>query len=265
MENIARMLLDLGIALEHFHCESAPGQWEFVLPPATPVQAVDTLLKARDTILAVARSFGVLATLHPRVSKDHSGTGAHVHISINPIGNCSMARSETFFAGIIDHMPSILAFTLPQEVSYERVQAGLWSGGEYACWGWENKDTPMRRVAENHFEFKLMDGLANPYLALTALLSSGLDGLSNNTHLTAGNCDKAPTDMTLEERVVVGVETLLPKTIEDSLAALGRNERLAGFIGETLVSQYAAVKRSEAQFLLKMPVEERRRWLISKY
>lgn len=83
IEEIVRSLSDVGIAVENLHTEAAPGQWEFVLPPDSPVQAIDMLLRARDTIRNMARFRGLHATLHPRTSPNHAGTGAHVHISVN--------------------------------------------------------------------------------------------------------------------------------------------------------------------------------------
>ncbi|KAF3931357.1 Lengsin [Dactylellina cionopaga] len=265
IEDIARALRDVGIPLEHFHPESAPGQWEFVLPPDAPIRAVDTLLKARDTITNIARSHGVRATLHPRVSQDHAPTGAHVHISVNDLGNHDPRQSESFFAGVTQHLPSILALTLPQDISYERVKAGTFSGGEYACWGWENKEVALRRITENRFELKLMDGLANPYLALSAILSAGLDGLSKKMPLRAGSCSMAPTLMSSKERDALGVNVLLPKTLESSLAALEANEAIGIHLGDVLVSTYLAVKRKEMEYLQKMTDEERKSWIISTY
>ncbi|KJK60945.1 GlnA [Aspergillus parasiticus SU-1] len=264
IERIARSLADVGIMLEHFHSEAAPGQWEFVLPPERPVQAIDSLLKARETIKSVACSGGLHATLYPRVIDDEIGTGAHVHISVNN-RNGYTQRPECFFGGIIQHMPSILAFTLPQEVSYQRVQTGLFSGGEYACWGWENKEASLRRVDMNRFEFKLMDGLANPYLALSAILAAGLDGLEKEKPLLGGPCDQAYAHLQPEEQKALGITTMLPKTLKDSLAALEANPELRELLGPGMVSAYSMVKRGEADSLRAMPDDARKAWLISRY
>ncbi|KAF3913509.1 Lengsin [Dactylellina cionopaga] len=265
IEKIAHALREVGIPLEHFHPESAPGQWEFVLPPYSPLEAVDTLLKARDTIMHIARLHGVLATLYPRVSREHLATGAHAHISINDLESHDHQHHESFFAGVIHHMPSILACTLPQDVSYERVRTGIWSGGEYACWGWENRAVAMRRITDNRFELKLIDGLANPYLALAAILAAGLDGLQKEMPLRAGHCGKPASDMDSEERETLGVDVLLPKTIDDSLAALETNLALRAVLGDALVTGYVKVKRTEIEYLRKKTDEERKKWIILKY
>ncbi|KAJ5692008.1 protein fluG [Penicillium macrosclerotiorum] len=265
IESISRELTALGVPLQQFHAESAPGQWEFVLPPFSPLESVTVLLKARDTIMAVARSFGYRATLHPRLMPGQSGTGCHTHISINSTQNDSKKRIESFFAGIIYHLPSVLAFTLPQEVSYERVKPGIWSGGEYAAWGWENRETPLRRIGLTHFEVKLVDGLANPYLALCALFAAGIDGIRSGLPLTGGNCPKAPEELSVDERHQLGVEVRLPKTLQDSLDALEKNTRLYELMGAPIISTYTTVKRGEMKELREMSTEARQNYLISRY
>ena len=272
IEQIVRSLLEVDIAVEHLHSEAAPGQWEFVLPPDTPVKAIDTLLKARETIRNVARAFGFHATLHPRTSPNHAGTGAHAHVSVNDAASkdCLLApqssqKQLSFFAGMIHHLPSILAFSLAQEASYERLMTGIWSGGEYACWGWENKETALRRVTDNRFELKLMDGLANPYLALCAIISAGLDGVRNKMPLTAGDCNGVPAELRPEEREALGIRTLLPKNLQESLTALETNPVFSNLVGDGIVTTYLSVKREEAEILQKMTVHERKNWLISRY
>lgn len=135
-------------------------------------------------------------------------------------------------------MPSILAFTLPQEASYERLMTGIWSGGEYSCWGWENKEASLRRIENNHFEVKLMDGLANPYLALCAIMSAGVNGIETKMPLIGGNCSRAPAHLDQNERKALGVRIPLPETIRESLAALEANKALRTLVDDAIVLKY---------------------------
>ena len=81
---IADALQSIGIQIQAMHPESAPGQYEFILPPLPPVEAVDTLYQARQCIAMVAEQHGLRATLHPVPFPDAGGSGAHAHISLNP-------------------------------------------------------------------------------------------------------------------------------------------------------------------------------------
>lgn len=274
VEDIARSLLVAGIKIEQFHAEAAPGQWEFVLPPSRPVEAVDTLIKARGIITRTAEKYQLRATLFPRPSELHAGNGAHVHISCNLDGSSAASsdtqkkqheKHESFFAGILQHLPAILAFTLPQQESYARVQSGIWSGGEYAAWGWENKEIPLRRIEDNHFELKLMDGFANPYLALCALLAAGMDGMKKGTQLSAGPCPRSANLLTTEEREKLGIRTLLPKTLSESLDVLASNTVICETIGQAIIEPYVAIKRGEIEQVKTWTEKERRNYLISRY
>lgn len=264
VEDVARSLLAAGIEIEQFHAEAAPGQWEFVLPPNHPVEAVDTLIKARTIISLVAEKHNHRATLYPRPSEMHAGSGAHVHVSINKKSALQNDSYESFFAGIMKHLPAILAFTLAQPESYRRVMSGIWSGGEYAAWGWENKETALRRVENNRFEIKLMDGLSNPYLALSAMFAAGIDGLRNGLPLVGGPCRRSANLLSPQEREQLGVHAL-PKTLSQSLSALEADAVLREYIGQGLIEPYFAVKRGEMEQVKQWTETERRNYLISRY
>ena len=183
LEDIVEALSEIGIYVEQFHAESASSQFEFILPPSSPVHAVDILLKTRQVIVDMALSHGLRATLHPRPYPASIGTAAHTHISIMPA-----THERSFLAGILSHLPSILAFTLPQDASYSRVKAGIWAGGEWVTWGTQNREAPLRKISPGHWEVKTVDGLCNPYLGVSALLAGGYLGLKEKLDLTLSDC-----------------------------------------------------------------------------
>jgi glutamine synthetase len=267
VEDIVRTLAKAGISFQQFHAESAPGQWEFVLSPQQPLEAVDTLFRARSSICTIAREYGYRATLHPRPYPDHAGTGAHIHLSVNPSNPGDEKKTEPFFAGIINHLPSLMAFCLPLDVSYERVATGIWSGGEYVSWGWQNRETPLRRIAQNRFEVKLHCGTANPYASLASVLAAGILGLERGTDgpLVAGDCQNAPGEMTEEQRSELGVTTKLPRSVEESIGNLVADTALRHELGEAFVSAYVAVTQDWNQHIQSMEPRARRRWLLQNY
>ncbi|KAE8330407.1 FluG family protein [Aspergillus sergii] len=264
LEEAVLALQNIGIRVQQFHGELGPGQWEFVLPPDSPLKAVDTLVLARHVVMKVANKHGYRATLHPRLSPEQPGTGAHVHISLNS-ENADISTLESFFAGILDHFTSISAFTLPQDISYNRVVGGIGSGGDYVCWGWENRETILRRISSERFEVKMMDGLANPYLGLCAMLAAGLDGLLRGSVLGAGPCPTEPNKMSAEERAALGIKTKMPCELAESLKNLEADGNLKKILSDAMVSTYLTVKRCEMKVVEKMTPEERRTWFISKY
>lgn len=145
LEKIHQTLAATGINLQQFHAESAPGQFEFVLPPAKPLAAVDSLYTARQIITAIADDHGLRVTLHPRPFPKAVGSAAHTHI---PISKTELDRS--FLSGMLTHFPAITAFTLSQDASYERVRSSIWAGSEWVTWGFQNREAPVRKIGYGH-------------------------------------------------------------------------------------------------------------------
>lgn len=295
IEAVARALKSVDIELEQFHAEAGPGQWEFVLPPFEPVTSIEMLLRARETIMLVAHEFGFRATVATQPFPQQPANGAHVHMSINAMNESTTAtaitntnrhqsqsqsqsqsqakndpltqtqKAESFFAGILHHFPSILAFSLPNDTSYSRLSSGTWSGGSYAAWGWENKEVALRRITPNRFEIKLVDGFANPYLVLCALLSAGIIGLRAGFALTGGPCDRAAAHLSDDERCRLGLKEMLPVNLDESLDKLEEDGRIQYLLGQGLVEGYLGVKRGEVGVLRGLGDKERRLFLLGKY
>lgn len=260
LEEIVATLASIEIHIEQFHAESAPGQFEFVLPPASPLEAIDTLLKARQTIQNVAEKHGYRATLYPRPYPFAAGTASHAHFSISP-----PTEEESFLAGILAHFSAITAFSLAQEVSYERVASGVWAGSEWVTWGTQNREAPIRKISPGHWELKQIDGLANMYLAMAALLAAGILGVAHSLSLTHKDCPVDASTLSTAERQRLGITDQIPKTLEASLTVLEEDDDMCAILGTGFVEKYIAVKRAEAEKLASMKDDERRTWLIERY
>ncbi len=91
----------------------------------------------------------------------------------------------------------------------------------------------------------MFDGLANPYLALAAVLMAGTDGVAGRAALTWGDCQADPATLTDSEKEALGMTTELPADLKDALAALEKDEDVVGFLGSDVVERYVAVKRAE--------------------
>ena len=170
--------------------------WEFVLAPSSPLHAVDTLIAARDIISDVAAQNSLRATLYPKpYSEGWTGTGAHAHISIQPSFN-----EGHFYAGVLKHLRAIVAFKCPCPVSYERAVESGSSGDYWVSWGTLNRDTPLRKVEDSHYEVKCIDGLANMYLVVGAIIGAGLRGIADGEVSPIKDCQMDPAKLSDEER-----------------------------------------------------------------
>jgi glutamine synthetase len=176
LAEIATSLSDMGIDLQQFHAEAGPGQYEFILPPAPPLLAIDTLIQTRQVIAQIAALHGMRATLHPKPFGDKgAGSAAHAHISMQP-----PSRDKDFFVGgVLRHLPALCAFTMPDVQSYGRVVDDQRTGGTWVSWGTQNRECPLRRVEDGHWEIRSLDGLANMYFVVAGIVAAGMLGLSS--------------------------------------------------------------------------------------
>ncbi|CAL1708626.1 unnamed protein product [Somion occarium] len=267
LQEIAETLQEAGIELQMYHAEAAPGQYEVITGPLSPVEAADALIFTRETIYNVASKHKLRATFAPRLHSDSCGSAAHTHISVHSdraiatraedadLAPSLNAPERSFLQGVLSHLPAICALTLPTTFSYARVLDGIWSGGTYVCWGTDNRETPVRLCGSSsikstnrpHFEIKSVDGTSSPYLAFAALLGAGAWGVKTGQKLTSGDvCETSVALMTSEERVKVGLEDTarLPPTIADARANLKGDNVMRDILGDTFVDAYANVNET---------------------
>ncbi|KAL9581133.1 MAG: hypothetical protein Q9212_004081 [Teloschistes hypoglaucus] len=248
------------IGIQQFHAESAPGQYEFVMDPMAPLAAVDSFICAKDIIMSTASKFGMRATLVPKSSSTATGTGLHVHVSMTP-----PEKHRHFLAGLLKCLDGILAITYPNMASYERVGDSTWSGGTWLAWGTQNRETPIRYISGSRYEIKCMDGLANPYLALGAILGAGLRGLVDKEPLHHQDCQDDPALMSEDKRKALGITRQIPRSIKEALDCFRESGTLSNVLGDAVFNNYLAVKEVENDMLEGMQIEERRQCLIERY
>lgn len=260
VEKILERLRRSSISIQQCHVESAPCQFEFVLGPLPPLAAVDTLLSAREIISATAAEFSMRATLIPKPYPHTAGTGAHIHFSFTP-----PEVHEMFYAGVLDHLRSIVAVTYPHRSSYERVVDSAWAGGTWVSWGKQNRETPLRQIEGSHFEFKCADGLANMYLALSIIIAAGLRGVLENQQMTMGDCLVDPSKLSEAERNQLGICHKIPTDIAEALDHLQADNKLRKIVGNAVIDNYLTVKKAEMEKFEEMEPDKRRNWLIERY
>lgn len=279
MDEIIDLLDAADVEVETFHPESAPGQFELVLAARPPLEACDNLLLARQILSAAAARHGMHVTLHPKPFAAACGSASHMHMSVksttssstSPGGNSNDTDGpdiyEPFYAGILKHFRGLIAFTYASPASYERMVDSFWAGGRWVTWGTQNKEAPLRKCDGAHWELKVLDGLANPYLAVAAVLAAGaLGGIAAGESLAPwADCAGDPALLSEEERGALGIEKMFPADLGAALDALAEDEALGALLGPEFVERYINVKRAELRFLEPMAPEERRRWIMDRY
>ncbi|QHS22337.1 type I glutamate--ammonia ligase [Virgibacillus sp. MSP4-1] len=254
--DIVLELEEMGFEIEASHHEVAPGQHEIDFKYSDAVKHCDDIQTFKLVVKTIARKHGLHATFMPKPLFGMNGSGMHCNMSLFKDGENSffdekgdMQLSKTayqFIAGVIKHATNFTAVTNPIVNSYKRLVPGF-EAPSYVAWSGQNRSplvrVPSSRGLSTRIEVRSVDPAANPYMAMSVLLASGLDGIKNN--LTA----PAPIDrniyvMEREEREEQGIEDL-PATLYDALQELKSDEVLVETLGEHLFEHFVEAKEIE--------------------
>lgn len=260
-----------GVTVEQWHPEYAAGQFELSVSPESPVSAADTSVLVRSTIRAVGASYGWRTSFSPKVDVAGVGNGGHVHLSLWRDGANLMSRGdgpcglteegEAFAAGVLEHLPALLAIGAPGVASYLRLVPSHWAGA-YAAWGLENRETALRMVTGSagstdwaaNLEVKCFDLQANPYLLLAGLLAAGASGLETGARLP-DPVDVDPASLGADALAARGIARL-PSSLREAVDAFTADEALRAAYGDALVGSIAAVRESEIELFADASPED---------
>jgi glutamine synthetase len=255
-------LVEQGILVEQAINEFGPGQQEISVLYADALAAADQQLRVRDTVRGIAETrHGLLASFAPRPFADGIGSGCHMHFSVwdaegtNLIPDAAdpfalSPQGRAFLAGVLDHLPALVALTCPSYLSYDRLRPSAWAGSTVS-WGYDNREAALRvaspfrgRERESaNAELKACDASSNPHLALGGLILAGLDGLERGLDLP----EPAPSDpasLTPEQARRCGIRPL-PADQRAALAHLEEDAVLMDGLGDLLARCVLATRRAE--------------------
>lgn len=205
-------LESLGIEVEAQHHEVASGgQCEIDMKFAPLLKAADHLLMFKYVVKNTAKANGKTVTYMPKPIFGDNGSGMHVHTSLwlkgKPLfaGGGYAGLSEMalhFIGGLLKHAPALLAITNPTTNSYKRLVPGYEAPVNLA-YSSNNRSASIRIPFGNspkakRVEFRCPDPAANPYLAFSAILMAGIDGIQNRIE-PGEPLDKDIYDMSPEE------------------------------------------------------------------
>ncbi len=263
IQDIISALTAQGLTVELSHPELGWGQQELSIRHAPAVRAADDQITYRQTVRAVAAQHGMVASLAPKPWADQAGSGAHLHWSIwnrdhsanqlvDPAGQAGLSTlARQAIAGVLAHLPGLLALTTPSVNSFRRLQPHFWSSA-YTAWGIENREAAVRvpsrywddEAGSTNLELKASDASANPYIALGGAMAAALDGIARG--LDPGDpVDEDPGNLTDAEREQRGIRRF-PLTAAEALDELERDDVLTAALGPGLATEYLKVRRAEA-------------------
>jgi glutamine synthetase len=263
---VARHLDTLGwdnYATDH---EDANGQFEQNFAFADALTTCDRAVFFRYMVESLAQERGLIATFMPKPFAQLTGNGCHFHVSLwegdrnvfhadpegDPNGMGLSQEAYNFIGGLKAHAQAYIAVTAPTVNSYKRLVVGSTSGSAWApvyiSYGRNNRTQMLRIPDAGRIEDRTVDGSCNPYLAATAILASGLDGMDRKLDPGDPTSDLNLHKLDASELAALGID-LLPENLLDATRALERDDVLREALGschrEDYVDYFVEVKRDE--------------------
>jgi len=252
------LLEQQGVEVEvHHHEVAAPGQCEIGTKFSTLVRRADWLQILKYTVWNVAASYGKTATFMPKPVVGDNGSGMHVHQSVWKEGNNLFAGNGYaglsdfalfYIGGIIKHARALNAITNPGTNSYKRLVPGFEAPVKLA-YSARNRSASIRipyvaSAKGRRIEVRFPDPTANPYLAFSAMLMAGLDGVQNKIH-PGEAADKNLYDLPPEEDAKIPT---VCSSLDQALEYLDKDREFltrGGVFSNDMIDAYIALKMEE--------------------
>ncbi len=252
-------LEQLGIPIEHSHHEVAPSQHEIIARYTDALTMADNIMTSRLTVKEVALQSGIYATFMPKPLEDYDGSGMHLHLSLfegdvnafhEPGTQGGLSKvGQAFIAGVLRHAGEMTAVTNQWVNSYKRLVGGF-DAPVHISWARNNQSALVRvpsvkkgKPSSVRMEYRAADAACNPYLALSVILASGLEGVRQGYELppeVTGDVKR----LTESERKAAGAKRL-PDTLSEALDLMEASDLVAEALGEHVFDWFLRNKRSE--------------------
>ena len=255
---MCKIMEKMGMVIEaHHHEVATAGQNEIATEFASLTKKADDVLMYKYVVQNVAFQYGKTATFMPKPIFGDNGSGMHCHQSIGKDGKNIFAgplygglsqEALWYIGGIIKHAKSLNAFTNPSTNSYKRLVPHF-EAPLMLAYSAANRSASIRipysvNPKAAHIEVRFPDCMANPYLAFSAMLMAGLDGILN--HIEPGDpMDKNLYDLPPEEA------TAIPQvcgSLEEALKALQDDHEYllqGGVFSEDFIQSFIDLKVEE--------------------
>lgn len=256
----------MGLTVEvHHHEVATAGQCEIGTTFNTLVKKADETQILKYVIRNTAHLYGKTVTFMPKPIHLDNGSGMHVHMSLGKDGKNLFSGegygglSDTalyFIGGIVKHAHALNAFTNPSTNSYKRLVPHF-EAPVMLAYSAKNRSASIRipfvdNPKARRIEVRFPDSTANPYLAFSALLMAGLDGIQNKIH-PGDAMDKDLYDLPPEQAKNIPQVCF---SLEQALNALDHDREFlkkGGVFSDDFIDAYLKVKENEVQKVRIVP------------
>ena len=277
-ENVRRDIVlnleEMGFQVEASHHEIAPAQHEIDFQYTDALRAADNIMTFKMAAKTIAKRHGLHATFMPKPREGMNGSGMHINMSLSDKEGRNLFADDRdalrlsrdayyFMAGILKHMKAMTILTNPLVNSYKRLIPGF-DAPIYIAWSpTSNRSSliriPSPRGESTRIELRCPDSAMNPYLALAACLSAGLDGIEKKTGLPAcveGNMFTMEPEELRERNV-----ERIPETLGDAIEAYSGDVFMKEVLGEHIYTKYLEAKEQEWRDFRAQVTD----WEVSQY
>lgn len=250
------VLEEMGFEIEASHHEVAPGQHEIDFKYSDALTTADNIMTFKMVVKTIAQRNGLHATFMPKPVFGINGSGMHTNVSLFKDGKNSFYNENDplklsqdaywFIGGLMKNIRSIAAITNPIVNSYKRLVPG-YEAPVYIAWSARNRSPliriPAARGEATRLELRCPDPACNPYLALAAVLTAGLDGIKNRIQ-PPKPMDTNIFEMDEETRKREGIGTL-PGSLKEAIDEMKNSELAREILGDHIFSKYIEAKTKE--------------------
>ena len=251
-------LEEMGVEVEvHHHEVATAGQCEIGTKFDTLVRRADKTMKLKYVIHNVAHAYGKTATFMPKPLVGDNGSGMHVHQSLAKDGKNLFAGDKYaglsdialyYIGGIVKHARALNAICNPTTNSYKRLVPGF-EAPVMLAYSARNRSASIRipwvsSPKGRRIEVRFPDPMANPYLAFSAMMMAGLDGIQNKIH-PGDAMDKDLYDLPAEEAKAIPT---VCHALDMALDYLDKDRSFltaGGVFTDDLIDAYIALKMDE--------------------
>jgi glutamine synthetase len=256
-------LEQLGVMVEYHHHEVATaGQVELDFKPKQLIDVGDAFYLYKFAAKNIAAMHGLYATFMPKPLYLDNASGMHTHQSLwkgepfsgeavfaDPDDEYMLSQKARYYiGGLLEHAKALTALCAPTVNSYKRLVPGF-EAPIYICWSPRNRSALVRvpmyvkKASHIRVEYRGVDPSCNPYLAITAQLAAGLDGIKKK--IEPGDPLRADVyELSPREKRELGVGEL-PTTLRDALDHLASDEVIQKVLGSHIFDAFMSLKIDE--------------------
>jgi glutamine synthetase len=266
-QEISRRLELMGVPVKYHHHEvGGPGQVEIETPMMGLIQSGDATMMIKYVAKMAAHLHGQTVTFMPKPLFGEAGSGMHFHqhlfkegknLFYDKDGYGTLSKEALWYVGgLLSHGAAILALTNPSTNSYRRLVPGF-EAPVNAFFSLGNRSAAVRipKYANQpdtaRIEFRPPDATGNVYLALSAMLMAGLDGIANRIDPTEAGFGPIDANIFAWDDAKRSSIKSLPSSLNEALKAIETDHDflLAGEVfNEELIQQWVDFKRNQEYF-----------------